>query len=340
MNLDLTNYLLCCDWGTSSFRLRLIRISDKKLVGEVLSQEGIAITYDSWKKQSSHDGISKNQFFQDRLKEHIKGLEFKLSLNLTSIPLIISGMASSSIGMEEVGYSELPFPVDGRNTTVFTFNSREDFPHEILLISGVRSQQDVMRGEETQLIGLVALSSNLIESDKNIFIFPGTHSKHLFIQKDALVAFQTYMTGEIFHLLANHSILKDSIDLSGIDSYSDDNLLGFRQGVQESARSSLLSGAFKVRTNQLFGSQTKIQNAFFLSGLLIGAEVKQLHAKEDWRLILGSGSNLFSLYKLALEELNLLDKTITIPPDIMEQATIAGQIAIFQQQKLLLASSE
>ncbi len=63
-------------------------------------------------------------------------------------------MASSSIGMKELPYARLPFALDGGHVQLMYFREERVFPHEIMLISGVKSDHDVMRGEETQLIGL------------------------------------------------------------------------------------------------------------------------------------------------------------------------------------------
>src|SRR3546814_14199624 len=84
-------------------------------------------------------------------------------------------MASSSLGIEELPYATLPFSLSGNGAVTRKFEASADFPHEILLISGLRSEQDVMRGEETQLLGLAA--QGMLPADNAICLFPGTHSK-------------------------------------------------------------------------------------------------------------------------------------------------------------------
>ena len=79
------------------------------------------------------------------------------------------------------------------------------------MISGVRNHHDVMRGEETQIIGLKAIDDNAYTTEEHTCIFPGTHSKHIKIANGEVVDFQTYMTGELFHVMTHHSILKDSV---------------------------------------------------------------------------------------------------------------------------------
>ena len=329
----MNNYLLCCDWGTTSFRLRLINVQTKELVGEILSAEGIARTFDAWKAAENGE-LSKQHFFAGQLQKQISLLESKLGLHLSGVAIIVSGMASSSIGMFEIPYAELPFDLDGHQANVHRIDSSADFPHDIILVSGIKSDHDVMRGEETQLIGLIEL---LNISDKEcILIFPGTHSKHLLIKGSKLVDFQTYMTGEIYKIIASHSILKDSIEISSSPEFSASELEAFRLGVQQADATGILKGLFRVRTNQLFNKLGKKENALYMSGLLIGSELRNLLDENHVQLVLCSGNNLYELYKLAVEELNLAPRTTTVSSDIVDKATIAGQIKIFQNQTITL----
>ena len=326
-------YLLCCDWGTTSFRLQLVNIADQEIIGEVRSTEGVSNTFNVWKTEEEKSSIARDQFFRQKLNKQINILSHKLSIELNNIPIVISGMASSSIGMEEIPYAMLPFPTDGSGASVRQFNSQHGFPHEIILISGVRSETDVMRGEETQLVGLSASSSlSQYKFKEAILVFPGTHSKHIYLQDGRLINFQTFMTGEVFNLMANYSILKQSVETSDIDKFSQDELDAFKSGVGKSQSSNVLNSLFTVRTNQLFNKLNKKQNFLYLSGLLIGTELNHLLQKVSWQLILCSGSNLYEFYKLAFEELDLLKRTIIISNELIDKAAIAGQVIIFQDQ--------
>lgn len=330
-------YLLGCDWGTSSFRLRLINTPDMRLLGEITSPtEGVAATFSAWKSQTENDGTTKGDFFRKQLQTQIDQLARQLSLNLDRVPVVISGMASSSIGMDEVPYATLPFPVDGSLSSVKRLGMTASCPHDILLISGVRTTHDVMRGEETQLVGLIALLDTLHHPVADaILIFPGTHSKHVFIKNQTVVDFQTFMTGEVFKLMSQHSILADSIESAELTTLSPDDLAAFTLGVHD-ADASILNGLFKVRTNQLFNRLGKRQNGLYLSGLLIGNELKTLLHQEHWQLMLCSGNNLYTLYEAALDSLGLSARTITIPADIIDKAAFAGQVTIFQNQLVTL----
>lgn len=330
------HFLLGCDWGTSSFRLRLINQHTHQLIGEVSSSDGVAATFTDWQIQG--DSTDRAQFFRTRLQQQLTRLANKLALDIRGVPIVISGMASSSIGMDEVPYANLPFPTDGSQASIKWLPKQVEFPHDIILIGGIQSPHDVMRGEETQLIGLLALlDAQGVTVDESILIFPGTHSKHVFVKHGRVTNFQTFMTGELFSLMANHSILKDSLTLTGLDLFADHEASAFRLGIQEARSSSLLNSLFRVRTNQLFERLSKPQNAFFLSGLLIGTELQTLLAQPTWKLILCSDNPLFDLYTVALQELHLSDRVTPCSAGLLDKATLVGQVKIMQNQLLAIS---
>jgi 2-dehydro-3-deoxygalactonokinase len=191
---------------------------------------------------------------------------------------------------------------------------------------------DVMRGEETQLIGLLKLLRHSGSTPtEGLLIFPGTHSKHIYLSERRVVGFKTFMTGELYSVLSKNSILKDSIQNGDMGELSDEDAQAFKAGVKESAATGILNGLFTVRTNQLFSRWEKAQNAFYLSGLLIGEELNYLLKRDELPLILCSGKNLYKYYQLALDELNLSCRTTTVPFELVDMAAVAGQQVIFEK---------
>jgi 2-dehydro-3-deoxygalactonokinase len=239
---------LSCDWGTSSFRIRLVSIPDLNVLAEKKSGEGIASTFNLWKESNSVEE-NKLAFYLFVLNEKIKSLEQQLQTRLENIPVIISGMASSTIGMIDLPYKPLPVHADGSDLVTKKLDKTDNFPHDILIISGIRTENDVIRGEETQLAGCLLM-------DDGLFIFPGTHSKHILVKDGIAIDFKTYMTGELFELLATKSILSSSL-VKG--SVTDQSLQAFDEGVND-AGLNLLHASFLVRTNQLFNKYTKKEN--------------------------------------------------------------------------------
>ena len=209
-------------------------------------------------------------FYQSLLAQQIIKLEDELKFSLQDMPVIISGMASSNIGMTELPYKELPFGIDGQDLYIKNIQPGNHFRHLILLASGVRTGNDVMRGEETQLMGCFDDD----DSGERLFIFPGTHSKHVWVADGQLTEFKTYMTGEFFNLLSRKSILSNALEENSFANGS--NLQNFEKGILDSLEVNILHGSFLVRTNYLFKKLSKEENYHYLSGLLIGTESKEL----------------------------------------------------------------
>ena len=115
-------------------------------------------------------------------------------------------MASANIGMCELAYAEMPLQSDGSNLLW-----KEIFlapKQQLLLISGAKGKNGMMRGEEIQAIGL---ADQLENSGGGILILPGTHSKHLRYENKAFTDLKTFMTGELFAVLCKHSILENNV---------------------------------------------------------------------------------------------------------------------------------
>ena len=328
-------HILSCDWGSTSFRLRLVEPANETILSEVVSEEGIIYTYNAYQAAAAADQkINRKQYFLDQLKKNLNTLADKAGVDLTDLDILISGMASASIGMYELPYADLPFATNGSNAGLQIFEPEESFPNRIILISGVKGQTEVVRGEETQLIGLIKSLQHNAHTE-SIFILPGTHSKHLTVQDGKLVNLQTFMTGELYSILTNHSILKDSVDVNLPADLSVEESDAFIKGVQNSTSANLLNSLFSVRTNQLFNKLNKKQNALYLSGLLMGNELVGLQKSDDVPLILCTAGALHKLYRLAFECFGLLNRTTIVPADVLSQATITGQILIAQNNTTL-----
>jgi 2-dehydro-3-deoxygalactonokinase len=291
--------MISCDWGTSAFRLRVVEAApagaDEHLPGRVTasmqSSTGIASTFADWKRSGLPEK-HRLDFYRAILQIALDDLQRQHSINLHGVPLIISGMASSSIGMMELPYHPLPFSLSGEDLEPALLPATADFPHTIVLVPGIRSADDVMRGEETQLIGV---AGRLQPGEARLFMLPGTHSKHILTHGGQAVGFDTYMTGEFFSLLSKQSILAASVESSPL------SFEAFIAGIDAVRNSSILHSAFLVRTNELFGNFSKADNYHYLSGLLIGEELKGLGKLRPLTLV--AVAPILRSYQLALERL-------------------------------------
>ena len=311
--------ILCCDWGSSSFRLRLINRADGSVIAETSEGKGIAAVYNDWLQS----GLPENErvgFYKKILLSQIEKLAKDF---LDKVPIIISGMASSSIGITELPYTKIPFDMSGAGLHLYKIADNESCGHDIYIVPGLRTVDDVMRGEETLLLGC-----DISNDDEQLFIFPGTHSKHVVVQDNVVKDFKTYMTGELFDLLSNKSMLATSVEKD--DNLGDNDIEQFKKGVNESTTKNLLNNIFHIRTNQLFNTLSKKENYYYLSGLLIGEELKAIQKKKYKHVTVVSSGILSTLYSEGLSAFGLQDE---LRHQNADKALIKGQILILNQHQ-------
>ncbi len=309
---------ISCDWGTSSFRLRVVDQKSHSVMAEVKSNQGIAAVNQQWKQQAGDEG-ERSLFYQSIIAGQLEKLQEQVTYSLQDLPIVISGMASSNIGMVELPYKVLPFAVDGSDLVYKRIAATESFPHEMMIISGVRTANDVMRGEEIQLIGC-----DILSAEKQVYILPGTHSKHITVSDKQVIDFKTYMTGEFFQLLSRQSILSTSVIEDSV-TWTSDSIKAFEEGVLLSSQGNLLHNAFMVRTNHLFGHFTKEVNYHYLSGLLIGNELNELAQRKTSLTVVGN-ELMRTYYATALQQLDHPDFE-TIDADV---ALVKGHCKMVQ----------
>ncbi|HET6766620.1 MAG TPA: 2-dehydro-3-deoxygalactonokinase [Chitinophagaceae bacterium] len=316
----MNKYFYSCDWGTTNLRLRLVEASNGTVVSGIETDQGIAKIFSQWKLRD----VDRFSFYTGILQECISKLKTSVPSAPGRIPIIISGMASSNIGMSELAYAELPVGIDGTGLSIQCFESSGDFSYPIILISGVRTNTDFMRGEEVQVIGACQGRPNIPE----LFILPGTHSKHVRTHDNRITDLKTYMTGELFQLLAVNSILSGSLELT-----DDSNTHGwenfFEEGIMQSLKTGILENLFGLRVAYILNQRTSQQNRYYLNGLLIGSELKNLTQNHEPGIVLVGNELQKVYYSTALEMLKVRADRIWISP---ETATVNGHNVIFKKQ--------
>lgn len=317
--IHIDKYFLSCDWGTTSFRLKFVDAKSGHTIGEITDNEGIKTVHKLWAEYTST--MNRIDFYLSVLRKKIEALETKLQVDLSHYPIIISGMASSSIGIKELPYGSLPIPVKNPNLHVEKLPDNHLLSQDIYLISGLRTSNDVMRGEETQLIGL-DYKYNL---DTGTYLLAGTHSKHVYIKNRNIVGFKTFITGELFDLISTQSILSQSVSTHENAPISQD----FEMGVQQSVNENLLHAFFEVRTRDLLQGIEHELNSDYLSGLLIGTELSDLAKKGPQQIIIYGNSTLQKRYYRACTLLKL--NVNSVESDPKEDLTALGQRIILQQ---------
>ncbi len=187
------------------------------------------------------------------------------------LPAVLSGMVGSTIGWREVPYLKCPampaaiadaalrFEADGRAIAILPG----------LSCRGKTGAPDVMRGEETQLLGALRLYSHLAKG-RHVFCLPGTHTKWAVVTDGAVTQFQTALSGELFELLRRHSVL--ARDSSEVNAQSPAFALGL-EFARQNRKSDLLHLLFSARSRVVTGEMAKTDAASYLSGLVLGKDI-------------------------------------------------------------------
>jgi 2-dehydro-3-deoxygalactonokinase len=278
--------LVALDWGTSSLR------------GALLDEAGRVLE----EKSSPHGILSVAaggfpEVFQ---------IEFGSWMEAPGTVCLIAGMAGSRQGWREAPYC--PCPADLADVAARLLWLE---PGRIALVPGLACEEhgvpDVMRGEEAQVFGAMALLG-LQEAQ---LVLPGTHSKWVQVRGGRIEGFRSFMTGELYALLRQHSILARTLPQS--DGELDAPAFG--QGLaQARASASLLHAAFSVRTLALFDRMPPAVMPSYLSGLVIGEELRtQSLANTDAPVVVIGSDALTARYRLALESRGVAVQTVGSP---------------------------
>lgn len=193
-------------------------------------------------------------------------------------PTVAAGMVGSRQGWAEVPYIDVPADLDAivaARVTIHTAAGRT-----LSLVPGVRDpgKPDVMRGEETQVMGALSGHPGLAATSQ--MILPGTHSKWVDVRAGRIAGFSTVMTGELYATLLEHSILGAGVATARTTAMHQD---AFDDGVRtahDSGSAGALTRIFSTRARVLESRMPAAAVPDYLSGLLIG---------EEWRSMLASG---------------------------------------------------
>lgn len=291
---------LSCDWGTTSFRLRWVRGRDRAVLREVCEPAGIKSLHERLPVGATPS--AREDLFGSFLHAKLLAL-FAGQPPPGRPPLIISGMASSSVGWRELPYARAPFPLDGSGAEVAELSwAGPGWLGSTFLVSGLATGQEMMRGEETEILGLMNQPELEPHRERCLVILPGTHSKHVHIEHGAVVGWRTYMTGELFEVLGRQSLLSASLELAarrpgGPATHLD--RAAFQEGVLCAQEEGLAGGLFRVRTRAVLGRRPPDENVWFFSGLLVGAELASLVSRRG-PVLLAAVPGLADVYALAL----------------------------------------
>lgn len=269
--MRLAEGFIAVDWGTTNRRAWLIARSGR-CVKEMEDDQGIL-------------SVEPGQFPQ---------AVAEIRQTLGDAPLLMAGMIGSNRGWIEAPYVPCPAGLpDLAQRLIWAEEGRTAIVPGLSHLTD--DSADVMRGEEVQILGAVAAGM----VPRNCLIcHPGTHNKWINVVDGRIIGFRTVMTGEIFNLLKEHSILADLLSFPA--STGEAFHSGVRRGL---ANDGLTAELFSIRARVLLDQAKREEAASYTSGLLIGADIRVgLRAAPEAELIVMGRPELTGLYASALVE--------------------------------------
>lgn len=237
---------LAVDWGTTNRRGYVVG-ADGRVLRE--HEDGLGIL------EVGASGIGFDRALAD----------LRATLGATEGLVLMAGMVGSNRGWVEVPYVRCPAGLDELAANLVWIE-----PGRIAIVPGLsfldHPLADVMRGEEVQILGAIAEGQL---PPKGLVCHPGTHNKWIEVTDGRIEAFRTVMTGELFNLLRKHSILSDLLAIEAEPGAA------FRAGVDHGlANADLTAELFQVRARVLLGQGAREDAASYVSGLLIGNDLR------------------------------------------------------------------
>ena len=241
-----------CDWGSSRLRAFL-------LIGGIVAER--------------RDGPGIAALGAEAPSEVLARVLAPWRARLRLERTVLCGMAGSRNGLVEVPYVRAPATLAQWRAGAATLRAGAD---ALTVLAGIQAQNfrdvaDVMRGEETQIFGALALEPALA-AGRRMLVLPGTHCKWVEVRDGRIARLQTYFTGELFELLSTRSSL---LRVGGSDEPDEE---GFEVGLRNAARFDLAANLFETRSAQLIEGRSAGWARSLLSGLLIGAEAHSMRA--------------------------------------------------------------
>lgn len=251
--------LIALDWGTTTFRAWLLD-SAGAVLDRVRSDDG-ALTV----SERADSALVRAAAFADVfarlcrpwLAEH------------PGVPVLCAGMAGSNHGWAEAGYLDVPAELGELADRLTVVPAGESVVHIVPGLRATGADPDVMRGEEVQLAGALAEGGG-----PETVLLPGTHSKWVRVDGTRVVGFTTAMTGELYGLLLRDSILARLATGVPGPEVTDAFVRGLETEAARGDERGLPALLFTARTHVLAGLLEPGHVADYVSGLLIGAEVR------------------------------------------------------------------
>jgi 2-dehydro-3-deoxygalactonokinase len=296
---------LACDWGTTNLRAWVLEADGRVLAEREFPAFGVSRLL---------PGEAAQRF------RH----EVRSGLQAEQLPAVLCGMIGSTLGWVVAPYVDTPVDLKALARKLV----RVDEPGPpVFIVPGVKGPgfgraPEVMRGEETQVLGWLAGDPDRRQGLR-LVVHPGTHAKWVLVENGRIVRFLSAMTGELYDVIRKHSVLR--AEVTAMDEGA------FAEGLEAAGDGdALATRLFSARTRVVAGDRRPESTGAYLSGLLIGAEVaatpRLLGVERDIPICLVGEPALCRWYETALKARG---RRVTVHDG--DQASLAGLVALQQE---------
>ena len=304
------------DGGTTNTRISLIK--DGELA------DGVKLNIGARKSIEGNDSLKKG------IKE---GIEALLARNGTAesevICALASGMITSEFGLCRLEHIPVPAGIEELHGTMARVTLDDISKIPFVFIRGVKHVSesfedfDVMRGEETEVMGVIDPKYG-----ECVYVLPGSHSKIIKVdEKGQIVDFSTMLTGEMIGALAGQTILRDAVDLSLSELDREYLLMGYDYSTKEGINKAL----FKVRVLKSFMGCDKKQVYSFFLGVVLSSEINCIIESDIPTVVIGGKAQI----KTAMGEILAKrdgKRVILLDEETVNMSTSLGAIRVFEKE--------
>ncbi|MCW0980233.1 2-dehydro-3-deoxygalactonokinase [Agrobacterium sp. BT-220-3] len=297
---------IAVDWGTTSFRLWLLSRSGAVLA-ERRSAEGMT--------------TAMRTGFAEVLQSHLDAIGAP-----DNLPVLVCGMAGARQGWVEAGYIDVPASLSAVLDGAVRVPGQA---RDVRILPGLaqrdKNAPDVMRGEETQLLGALASA----DAGEKLVCMPGTHSKWVTVKGGDVTGFATFMTGELFEVISKQTILSHAV--AEAEAFNGEHE-AFKAAVRDIYANPQLATnrLFTLRSGQLLHGLAATDAKAKLSGIMIGLEIAGAHstARRDTPVVLIGSGALGALYEGAFAALDI-QYTVIDADEAVRRGLLAAANAIW-----------
>ena len=300
------------DGGTTNTRIYLV--SDRKVTDSLKLSAGLKAGLPALKTN---------------LKEGISSLLERNGLSSKDITRVLaSGMISSEYGLCELPHTQTPSGAGELKASIHTTVFPEICDIEWSFIRGVKTdctsieQADMIRGEETEVMGLVDFIG-----EAALYILPGSHSKHISVDSNGNITnIKTILTGELFAAIIGHTVLKDATDFE--HAHIDGSIL--KQGYEYCRSHGFGETLFKTRVLKNIFGETKEGCYSFLMGAILYDEIRAIGNARETLIVIGGQKYFRHALSLLLNDYCTDKKTVTLSDSEVDNSVALGAVKIYE----------